>query len=118
MEKKSHANFNDPAITYKVESPEMIRSVFAGDNVLIGRNIFKAGELVPMHSHEHEQFTLIISGECDVTCGGETFHLTPGGICWAPSNVEHEIKMWDEGEVEAYDIFYPVREDWLTPLEK
>ena len=118
MEKKSHVNFNDAEVQYQVPSPEMLRSVFAGENVLIGRNIIKAGTHVPSHSHEHEQYTLIIKGEVDVVCGDESFHLTPGGICCAPSNVPHELTMWDESDVELYDIFCPVREDWLTPLEK
>lgn len=119
MEKKSHVNLvNDKEVFYQVPKPEMLRSVFAGDNVLVGRNVLPAGTVVPMHSHPEEQLTLVVEGECDVVCGDEKFHMTPGSICAAPANVEHGLTMWEESDVIAYDIFYPVRQDWLDPLDK
>lgn len=119
MEKRAYADLiNDESVQYKVEKPEMLRSVFFGDSILVGRNVITAGTEVPLHSHPEEQYTLVISGECDVTCGGESFHMGPGCICFAPANVEHGLKMWDESDVELYDIFTPVRQVWIDPLEK
>ena len=119
-EMKSHVNLiEDKDIFYHVDKPaRMDRTVFWGENILMGRNVLPAGEHVLAHSHPEEQYTLIISGECDVRCGDEEFHLTPGGVCWAPSNVTHELWMWDESEVVAIDFFSPVREDWIDPLDK
>ena len=77
-----------------------------------------AGEHVPAHSHPHEQYSIVLEGECDVKCGGEEFHLTKGGICYAPSNVEHELWMWEESDVVIMDIFNPVRQDWIDPLDE
>ena len=117
---KSHVNLiEDKDIYYFVDKPaKMGRPVFWGDNILIGRNVILAGEHVLPHAHPEEQYTLIISGECDVKCGDEEFHLTPGGVCYAPPNVTHELWMWDESDVVALDIFTPVREDWIDPIKK
>ncbi len=119
-EKKSHANLiEDEDIRYYVPGPpRMDRSVFWGDDISMGRNVLPPGELVPMHSHPEDQYSLILSGECDVVCGGEEFHLTPGGICFAPSNMEHSLKMWDESEVVILDIFNIVRQSWIDPLDE
>ena len=119
-EKKSHVDLlNDLENQYEVDGPaRMHRSVFWGDNMTMGRNVLPAGEHVPAHAHPHEQYTLIISGECDARCGDETFHMTPGCICFAPSNVEHELWMWEESDVVAYDFFTPVRQDWIDPLDE
>ena len=119
-EMKSHVNLiEDTDIGYHVDGPaRMDRTVFWGDNILFGRNVLPAGEHVPAHSHPEEQYTMIISGECDVKCGDEEFHLTPGGICYAPSNVTHELWMWEESDVVAIDIFNPVRQDWIDPLDE
>lgn len=118
-EMKSHVNLiEDTDIGYHVDGPaRMERTVFWGDNILFGRNVLPAGEHVPAHSHPHEQYSIVLEGECDVKCGGEEFHLTKGGICFAPSNVEHELWMWEESDVVIMDIFNPVRQDWIDPLD-
>ena len=115
---RSHVNLNeDKDIFYHVSQPaEMDRSVFWGDNIVMGKNVIAAGGHVTAHSHPEEQYSLVLSGECDVRCGDERFHLTPGGVCYAPSDVEHELWMWDESDVVIIDIFTPIREDWIDPV--
>ena len=56
MEKRTYADLiNDESVQYKVEKPEMLRSVFFGDSILVGRNVITAGTEVPLHSHPEEQ---------------------------------------------------------------
>lgn len=120
-EMRSHANLIEDIeeIGYHIDGPVRIdRTVFWGDNILFGRNTVEAGAHVAPHTHPHEQYSLIVEGECDIRCGDEKFHLTPGGICFAPSNVEHELWMWEESDVVIIDIFNPVRQDWIDPLDE
>lgn len=118
--KKSHVDLlNDVENQYEVDGPIKIhRSVFWGDNMSLGRNVIPAGSHVKAHSHPEEQYSLVVSGECDVRCGDEKFHLGPGCICFAPSNADHELWMWDESDVVIYDFFVPVRQDWIDPLDE
>ena len=42
MEKRAYADLiNDESVQYKLEKPEMLRSVFFGDSILVGRNVIR-----------------------------------------------------------------------------
>ncbi len=68
------------------------------------------GAIIPPHSHPHEQVTSLISGEMEMTVGGETRHLTPGCVVTLPSGTEHSVKALSACYV--VDAFWPVREDY------
>lgn len=116
MEKKYFSHFDELDVI-DVPAPPMARQMFFGDKVLVGKNVIKAHTLIPSHSHPHEQISIVFSGECDVTIflesGAETRHCVPGGLCWFPSNVNHEVLITSDEDCEIWDIFSPVREDWI-----
>lgn len=117
MEKKHFANFNDLR-SVDIPSPPMKRQVFFGDEILIGRNVIKPHTTVPGHSHPHEQYTYVESGECDVIINDSIReHVGPGGIAWFPSNAKHELICTSDEPTVVLDIFNPVREDWLKDFE-
>src|SRR5687767_9178670 len=80
-----------------------------------GYVILEKGVRAPEHSHIHEQWTHVISGELDFTLGGETRKLTPGMSAFIPSNVPNSAHAITECKV--MDCFSPVREDFVE-LEK
>ena len=65
-----------------------------------------------MHSHPHEQITLVEHGPVRFTIDGQTRIVQTGDVLHFPSDCEHGATMLDE-EVVLIDIFSPIREDFL-----
>lgn len=69
-----------------------------------------AGSILPEHHHVHEQVTNVISGELEMTIGGET-HVCKAGQCAAiPSNMPHSARALTDCYV--VDVFRPTRDDY------
>ena len=68
------------------------------------------GHVLPQHQHPHEQITIVLEGELELTVGGETVRLTPGTVMPIPSNVPHSGHAITPCYV--LDVFAPVREDY------
>ena len=68
------------------------------------------------HHHEQEQIHFVLSGEMDVTVGGEPQHLTAMTASIPPSNVAHFMTN-NSGKPTRFLEYQPVeRADWLgTP---
>ena len=83
---------------------------FWGDKMLISRVTFAPDVVVPEHTHPHEQFGVVLTGELTLTVGGETLLLRPGDMYLVPGGVPHSAKAGPEGFTAA-EVFSPVRED-------
>ncbi|HEY3384638.1 MAG TPA: cupin domain-containing protein [Vicinamibacterales bacterium] len=88
------------------------RRMMVGDNLMICRLRFDPHVVTPVHTHPHEQMTLVEQGRVRFYIGREERIAGPGDVLHFPSNVEHGATMLDE-EVVLIDIFTPVREDFL-----
>ena len=97
------------------EAKEVIPGVrirtFWGDEMLLSIADLDAEVAMPIHSHPHEQAGTVISGELELTIGGETRLLKPGDCFIVPSGVEHGANTGDT-PVRVLDVFSPVREDY------
>ncbi len=66
---------------------------------------------IPLHSHQHEQVSQVISGKFELTVDGVTKVLESGDIAIIPSNIMHGgIAITN---CKLLDVFSPVREDYL-----
>ncbi len=95
-------------------TPKMQRRLVYGDKVMVARMKFKDGFLVPLHEHENEQVTQVISGTIRFWFGEnkeQTMDLNAGDVVVIPAFVPHEALMI--GDVEEVDTWSPIREDWL-----
>jgi len=95
-------------------TPKMERKLIYGDKIMIARMKFKDGFLVPLHSHDNEQITQVISGNIRFWLGtdkNDVYDLHPGDVLIIPGNVPHEALMI--GDVEEVDTWSPIRKDWL-----
>lgn len=92
----------------------MDRKIFTGQNIMMVQNSIFPYMVLPMHKHPHEQMLYVVSGECDVTTDGITKHLTEGGLAFFASNTEHAVTNTEDVPLVAVDIFYPIREDFLS----
>ncbi len=70
----------------------------------------QAGSIAPLHSHHHEQITMVIDGEFELTIMEEKKILVPGIAAVVPSNAPHTgIALSD---CTLIDIFHPVRDEY------
>jgi quercetin dioxygenase-like cupin family protein len=97
------------------EAKEIVPGVhirtFWGHEMLLSVADLAANAVVPTHSHPHEQAGVVISGELELSIGGETRWLKPGDTYIAPGGVGHGARTGD-APARVLDIFSPVRKDY------
>lgn len=80
------------------------------DNMTFATWSVEAGSSFPEHSHPHEQISIIVEGEFELTVNGETQVLKPGRVAIIPSEVSHSGQALTDCEI--IDVFSPVREEY------
>ena len=90
---------------------------FHGKFIHSGRMTFalwriKAGAILPLHSHVHEQVVHVYSGELEIVIEGVAHRLTPGTVLVIPPDARHEGRALAPSSV--MDVFAPVREDYRS----
>jgi quercetin dioxygenase-like cupin family protein len=100
------------AIPAQQVAPGIVRQMVWGERLMVCRLTIAPGIVTPIHSHAHEQITLVERGRVRFTIDGEQRIVGPGDVLVFPSGLEHGATMLDE-EVVLVDIFSPVREDFL-----
>lgn len=93
------------------------RQMVVGENVMVCRFTFAPFVVTDVHTHPHEQMTLVVSGKVRFTIDGLTVIAAPGDVLHFPPHNEHGATMLDE-EVVLIDIFSPIREDFLDATRK
>ena len=88
------------------------RQMVWGDRVMVCRLRIAPRTVTPVHSHPHEQITLVAQGPVQFTIEDQARIAHTGDVLHFPSNVRHGATMLD-GEVVLIDIFSPIREDFL-----
>jgi quercetin dioxygenase-like cupin family protein len=88
------------------------RQMIWGERLMVCRVRFAAGTITPVHTHVHEQITIVERGRAAFTIDGETRVASTGDVLLFPSQCPHGATMLEE-EVVLIDIFSPVREDFL-----
>ena len=53
---------------------------------------FKAGYLLPAHSHSSDEIIVVISGKLGIEMGNEEKTLTPGGYASIPAGTPHTLR--------------------------
>ena len=81
-----------------------------GKNMTFGLVELKAGAIVPLHQHVHEQITYILEGQLDMNIDDVDYSLIPWCHHVISSDVWHSaIAVTD---CKAIDVFGPVREEY------
>ncbi|MGH9313400.1 MAG: cupin domain-containing protein [Vicinamibacterales bacterium] len=88
------------------------RQMIWGERLMVCRLRLAPHVVTPVHSHPHEQITIVERGRVRFVVGGTERVSSEGDVLHFPSRVEHGATMLDE-EVVLIDIFSPVREDFL-----
>jgi quercetin dioxygenase-like cupin family protein len=89
------------------------RQMVIGEKLMMCRLTLQPHVDTPVHSHPHEQMTIVERGRVRFTIAGEARVATAGDVLHFPPNVAHGATMLDQ-EVVLVDIFTPLRDDFLT----
>jgi quercetin dioxygenase-like cupin family protein len=80
------------------------------NGMTVARVTVRPDARLPSHAHPHEQITNVISGELELTVGGDVRVLKPGMVAFIPGGVPHSARAVTACEV--LDVFHPVRDDY------
>lgn len=87
--------------------------VIAGQRLMTCWITLSPETTLPRHDHPHEQIGVVLDGAIDVTVGGETRRLGPGGAYTVPPHTPHGGCTGAEG-CRLLESFTPPREDYLA----
>jgi quercetin dioxygenase-like cupin family protein len=93
-------------------APGIDRQMIVGEKLMMCRLTLQPHVDTPVHSHPHEQMTIVERGRARFTIGEMARVAEPGDVLHFPANVPHGATMLDE-EVVLIDIFTPIREEFL-----
>jgi quercetin dioxygenase-like cupin family protein len=88
------------------------RQMVTGERLMMCRLQMAPHIVTPVHSHPHEQITIIEQGRVRFDVDGVERIVSAGDILHFPPNMRHGATMLDEPVV-LIDIFTPIREDFL-----
>ena len=81
--------------------------IISGEHMHFLRAVFEPGSIYPMHSHPHEQFSLLLSGQILLTVGDETREIGPGDGWYAAGNVPHGGQIIGDEKAVFIDVYSP-----------
>lgn len=93
------------------------RQMLWGARTMVCRLRIAARTVTPVHSHPHEQITLVERGRVLFTVAGQERVTSAGDVLLFPPHCEHGATMLGE-DVVLIDIFSPVREDFLPATKR
>lgn len=91
---------------------KLSRKFIHGERVMVAQLFLKKGCLVPEHSHESEQMSLIVAGSLRFNIDGEEKVIGSNQAVCIPPHVRHAVTALEDTLV--YDVFSPIRHDWLA----
>ena len=89
------------------------RQMIVGHRLMMCRLTLQPHVETPIHSHPHEQMTIVERGRVRFTIGDTARLVGAGDVLHFPANVSHGATMLDE-EVVLIDVFTPIREEFLS----
>jgi len=106
-----HVNWS--AVPVEQVAEGIARQMVYGERVMVCRLRIAPRTVTPVHSHHHEQITIVERGPVEFTIGTEKRIAETGDVLHFPGDLRHGATMLDQ-EVVLIDIFSPIREDFLT----
>jgi quercetin dioxygenase-like cupin family protein len=92
-------------------NPLCARQVIHGEKMTVARIYLKKGAVVPLHTHENEQITVLEQGRLRFTIAGSETLVEAGQALQIPSHAPHLVEALEDSV--AMDLFSPAREDWI-----
>jgi len=96
----------------EVLNEKISRKVISGERAMVAQFSIAKDAVVPMHQHESEQITYVVEGALKLELEGSEVLVRAGQVLHIPSNVPHKAVALED--TVAFDVFSPIRTDWLT----
>ena len=93
-------------------TPKLSRKFISGKNVMLAQIFLKKGCVVSLHKHKSEQMTFILEGLLEFSLPIGKIRVGKGQVLVIPSNMEHSAVALED--TLDFDVFSPIRKDWLT----
>ena len=68
---------------------------------------YEPGASYTLHTHPHEQFSVLLQGRLRLTVGDDVRDIGPGDMWYAPANVVHGGEILGEEAVVFVDVYGP-----------
>ena len=78
-----------------------------GENCQLLWAKFEPGGIYELHSHPHEQMSVVVSGRMRLTVGDEVRDIGPGDMWYAPADVKHGGEILGDEPVVFIDVYAP-----------
>jgi len=91
-------------------NPSLARQVIHGEKMTVALIRLRRGVVVPLHQHDHEQFSAVQSGHVSFKVAGEEAMLQAGDMILIPPGAPHTVEALSDSLV--VDMFAPGRDDW------
>ncbi|MDI6824311.1 MAG: cupin domain-containing protein [Bacillota bacterium] len=115
------AYFIDPAAAPTLEQMPGLRTTvltgLQGEKMVMVLSATLPGHTVPMHTHPHEQVGMVYAGQAVLRIGDEERIVRQGDFYCIPANVPHGDTCLGDEPFVMLDIFYPIREDFISRLQ-
>ncbi|MGA3094621.1 MAG: cupin domain-containing protein [Dehalococcoidales bacterium] len=96
----------------EVLNAKLARKVISGEKITLAQIFLAKDAVVPLHHHENEQFSSVLTGAVRFELEGKELVLRAGEVLHIPSSVPHRVVALEDSL--ALDVFSPIRTDWLT----
>ena len=93
----------------------IVRRYITAERVTVARFELTRGGVVPMHSHENEQVSIVLDGALRFRIDGREVVVRGGEAMQIPPNVPHEVEVVEDTVV--IDVFSPIRQDWIDKTD-
>jgi quercetin dioxygenase-like cupin family protein len=104
--------FSWESVNAEVLNDKLARKVISGEKITMAQIFIAKDGVVPLHHHENEQISSVLTGALRFEIEGKELVLGAGEVLLIPSNVPHRVVALEDSL--ALDVFSPVRTDWLT----
>ena len=104
-------HWNWGSIPQEQLNERLSRKFVSGEKITLAQLFLHQGCLVPEHSHESEQLSLVMTGCLKFNVENHVQIVKTNELLRIPCNAKHSVEVLEDSLV--YDIFSPVRQDWL-----
>lgn len=98
---------NEAASVFSPETGFHSNVVVTGEHAQLIWAKLKPNGTYALHTHEHEQVSMLIHGRMRLTVGDEVLEIGPGDGWYAPANVPHGGEVIGDEPVVFVDIYAP-----------
>ena len=88
------------------------RKVINGEKITAAQLGLSQGATVPLHHHENEQVSIVVTGAVKFEVEGKDITVRGGEVLVIPPNLAHNALALEDSSV--IEIFSPIRLDWMT----